>query len=102
LIKNAIDAMSATPPSSRALRVTAGFGSDSHVLLLVEDTGPGLAADPERIFDPFITTKTNGMGLGLAISRTIVEAHGGTLRVAKTGPQGTTFEVALPYDGARL
>jgi signal transduction histidine kinase len=102
LIKNAIDAMSATPPSSRALRVTASFGSDSHVLLLVEDTGPGLAADPERIFEPFITTKTNGMGLGLAISRTIIEAHGGTLRVAKTGPQGTIFEVALPHNGARL
>jgi signal transduction histidine kinase len=101
LIKNAIDAMAATPPSSRALRVTTGFGSDSRVLLRVEDTGPGLAADPERIFDPFITTKTDGMGLGLAISRTIIEAHGGTLRVVKTGAQGTTFEIALPRDGAQ-
>jgi signal transduction histidine kinase len=101
LIKNAIDAMAATPPSSRALRVSTSFGSDSHVLLRVEDTGPGLAANPERIFEPFVTTKTDGMGLGLAISRTIIEAHGGKLRVANTGPQGTTFEVALPLNGAQ-
>ena len=100
LIKNAIDAMAATPPSSRALRVSTS-GSASHVLLLVEDTGPGLATDPERIFEPFITTKTDGMGLGLAICRTIIEAHGGTLRVVRTGPQGTTFEVALPLDAAQ-
>jgi signal transduction histidine kinase len=99
LIKNAIDAMAATPPASRALRVTTGLGPNSDILVLVEDTGPGLAADdPDRIFEPFVTTKADGMGLGLAISRTIIEDHGGTLRVAKTGPHGTSFEIALPLD----
>jgi len=62
--------------------------------------GQGWRRIGERIFEPFITTKTDGMGLGLAISRTLIEANGGTLRVMKTGPQGTTFEVALPLSGA--
>ena len=99
LIKNAIDAMAATPSSSRALLVTTSEGSHSDILLRVEDTGPGLAVDPDRIFDPFVTTKADGMGLGLAISRTIIEDHGGTLRVVKTGPHGTAFELALPLSG---
>lgn len=96
LIKNAIEAMATTAPSSRALRITTSLGSHSDVLLLLEDTGPGLAADANRIFEPFVTTKPDGMGLGLAISRTIVEGHRGTLRVVKTGAHGTTFELALP------
>jgi signal transduction histidine kinase len=103
LIKNAIDAMAAMPPSSRALRVTTGLGSNSDILVLVEDTGPGLAVDdPDRIFEPFVTTKPDGMGLGLAISRTIIEEHGGTLRVVKTGPHGTTFELALSLNGVQV
>jgi C4-dicarboxylate-specific signal transduction histidine kinase len=100
LIKNAIDAMATTAPSSRALRVTTRLGSDSDVLLLLEDTGPGLGADANRIFEPFVTTKPDGMGLGLAISRAIIDAHDGTLRVVKTGPRGTVFELALPLMGA--
>ena len=103
LIKNAIEAMAATPSSSRALRVTTSPGSDSDVLLRVEDTGPGLAAaDPDRIFEPFVTTKVDGMGLGLAISRTIIEDHGGRLRVTKSGPHGTAFELALPLNGTQV
>lgn len=101
LIKNAIDAMTATPSSSRALRVATSHGSDSDILLLVEDTGPGLTADPDRIFEPFVTTKASGMGLGLAISRTIIEDHGGALRVARTSPHGTAFELTLPLNGAQ-
>jgi C4-dicarboxylate-specific signal transduction histidine kinase len=102
LIKNAIDAMAATAPSSRAMHLTTRLGSDSDVLLLLEDTGPGLAAEADRIFEPFLTTKPDGMGLGLAISRAIVEGHGGTLRVVKTGAHGTAFELALPLKGAQF
>ena len=82
----------------RCLSWKTGVGSNAHVLLTVEDTGPGLTTigDPDQIFDPFVTTKPGGMGLGLAISRTIVEDHGGTLRVVKTDARGTTFEIALP------
>jgi signal transduction histidine kinase len=96
LIKNAIEAMSATAPTSRAMRISTDLGTHSNVLLLLEDTGPGLAADTDRIFEPFVTTKADGMGLGLVISRAIIEGHKGTLRVVKTGSHGTIFEIALP------
>ena len=63
----------------------------------ITDTGPGIPeADLPRIFEPFYTTRTKGTGLGLAICRQIVEAHGGTIRVGDTGPQGTTILVTLP------
>jgi signal transduction histidine kinase len=63
----------------------------------VEDTGPGIPeADLPRIFEPFYTTRTKGTGLGLAICRQIVEAHGGAIRVSRTGPEGTAIEVIFP------
>ena len=61
------------------------------------DTGAGIAEDDhDRIFDAFFTKKTAGMGLGLAISRAIVDGHGGTLRLAKSDPKGSEFEIELP------
>jgi two-component system NtrC family sensor kinase len=69
------------------------------VTIAVEDTGSGIPeADLPRIFEPFFTTRTKGTGLGLAICRQIVEAHGGTIRVAWTGPAGTGIEVTLPRE----
>lgn len=71
------------------------------VEISVEDTGPGIpGADLPRIFEPFYTTRTRGTGLGLAICRQIVEAHGGTIRVARTGPDGTAIEVTLPQEAS--
>ena len=65
----------------------------------MEDTGPGIPeADLPRIFEPFYTTRTKGTGLGLAICRQIVEAHGGTIRVSRTGQEGTAIEVTLPQE----
>jgi signal transduction histidine kinase len=98
LINNAIEAMTATAPSSeRRLRLTTKLNGGSEVLLSVEDSGPGIAAaNQDLVFEPFFTTKRTGMGLGLAISQTVIEQHGGKLRVKKTGPNGTVFEVALP------
>jgi len=106
LVGNAIDAMAKNDPERRRLRVAARRGEHAEVLLLVEDTGHGLGAtDRDRVFDPFFTTKPTGMGLGLAISRTILEEHGGSLRVVRTDAQGSTFEIALPvaatHDGNR-
>jgi len=67
----------------------------------VEDTGPGMpAADLPSIFEPFYTTRAKGTGLGLAICRQIAEAHGGSIRVARTGPEGTRVEVTLPQEGS--
>jgi signal transduction histidine kinase len=97
LIRNAIDAMGSTPPGKRLLRVATRLNGQSSILLSVKDSGPGIAAENrERMFDPFFTTKSSGMGLGLAISQTIIEEHGGVLRLGSTGPEGSVFEVMLP------
>lgn len=97
LIKNAIDAMSALALGKRRLRVATGSDGHSTVSFYIRDTGPGVAdEDRERIFSPFFTTKASGMGLGLSICRTIIEEHGGTLRLTKSGSAGSTFEIALP------
>ena len=70
------------------------------VEVAVEDTGSGIPeADLPRVFEPFYTTRTKGTGLGLAICQQIVEAHGGAIRVARTGPEGTTILVTLPVEG---
>jgi signal transduction histidine kinase len=97
LLNNAIDAMDSTPPDTRRLRVVTKVDSHSSVILSIEDSGPGISAENrERVFDPFFTTKPAGMGLGLAICQTIVEEHGGALRLASTDSQGSVFELALP------
>ena len=67
----------------------------NQMLIQVIDNGPGVA-DQERIFDAFVATKTNGMGIGLAVSRSIVEAHGGRLWAENNPAGGATFNVALP------
>ena len=80
----------------RDLRSTNG----SAVEVFVRDTGPGLGAgDPQAIFEPFYTTKPGGLGMGLAICRTIVELHGGTL-AASSGSGGATFHFTLPVTSA--
>jgi len=67
------------------------------VELCVDDNGPGVARGiAERLFDPFSTTKPNGTGLGLAMSRTIAHSHGGTIHTASLEPHGTRFVVRLP------
>jgi signal transduction histidine kinase len=97
LVKNAIDAMRGDSPNKRQLRLITGFDGDSTVSLYIQDSGSGITAeDQDHIFDPFFTTKPTGMGLGLSICRTMVEDHGGKLRLTKTGPFGSSFEVVFP------
>lgn len=96
LVRNAIDAMNGHPTGKRRLSLRTAF-DERAVLLWVRDTGPGVSdSDRERIFDPFYTTKANGMGLGLAICRRIIEEHGGTLRLGETHSHGAMFEIVLP------
>jgi signal transduction histidine kinase len=103
LVKNAIDAMSSVPPGARLLRLTTSFDGHSTVLLSVQDSGPGIPVeDRERVFDPFFTTKSGGTGLGLAICATVVESHGGKLRLVKSGSDGSIFELALPVNGTAV
>lgn len=97
LVTNAIEAMQADDGRARILRVTSGFNQDSAVTISVEDSGPGIdPKDVDRIFEPFFTKKAKGTGIGLAICRSIVEAHGGTLSVSPGQLNGANLTVALP------
>jgi signal transduction histidine kinase len=100
LVKNAIDVMSSVKPDGRLLHLATRLEGNSIVLLSVQDSGGGITSeDQDRIFEPFFTTKAAGMGLGLAICRTIVENHGGKLRLAKSDSHGSIFEITLPVRG---
>jgi two-component system sensor histidine kinase HydH len=101
LVLNAIQAMPAGGGLTLTQRSVDGKSrSRRAVEVAVEDTGSGISdADLSRIFEPFYTTRSKGTGLGLAICRQITAAHGGTIRVARTGPKGTTILVTLPVEG---
>jgi len=96
LVQNSIDAMAVTTNRPRVISlVTARSGSDS-IAVLLEDTGPGI--NPQKlasIFEPFVTTKAKGRGLGLALCRMIVEQHGGKLSAASGADGGARFEITL-------
>jgi len=93
LIRNAVDAMAGSP--RRELTISVGR-ADDHVLVTFSDTGPGIAPEiADNLFAPFMTTKRDGMGVGLSISRTIIEAHGGRLWVEPTEGGGATFKFTL-------
>jgi signal transduction histidine kinase len=97
LIHNAVDAMDATINRSRILRVTTDVHGDDAIKLTVEDSGPGIDANKlEGIFGAFITTKSQGMGLGLAICRMIIEKHKGQITASSDGKNGALFQVVLP------
>jgi PAS domain S-box-containing protein len=103
LIINAIEAMSAVTDGARELWVGSTKGESSAVLLTVRDSGPGLAPDNlDRLFTPFYSTKPEGMGMGLAICRSIVEAHGGKLWASANDDRGATFQFTLPAGGERI
>ncbi len=96
LIVNGVEAMSGTAPGTRELRIRTLRDGDA-VLVSVQDSGKGVdAGQSERIFEPFFTTKSQGIGMGLSLSRSIIEAHGGHLWVAPGKPRGTIFQFTLP------
>jgi PAS domain S-box-containing protein len=99
LLMNAIEAMSTVTERPRELGVTTDRGEGAEVVITVQDSGPGL--DPkslDRLFDAFYTTKAEGLGMGLAISRSIVEAHGGRLWATENEGPGATFQFTLPTE----
>jgi PAS domain S-box-containing protein len=101
LIVNAMEAMSGVSPLQRELSV-ASTRNGSGVLVTVRDSGPGLdRVSADRLFEAFYTTKAAGMGMGLAISRTIIEAHRGRLWATPNLPQGAVFQFRLPTDDER-
>jgi len=97
LVTNAIEAMEAIDHGARTLRVMSTISKSEGVLITVEDSGPGI--DPEnadRIFHPFFTTKSQGMGMGLSICRSIIEAHDGYLSARSAVHRGSVFQISLP------
>jgi C4-dicarboxylate-specific signal transduction histidine kinase len=97
LIVNAIEALEGQQPAP--LVVLRAVTDSNGILIQVIDNGPGVD-DPDRIFDAFMSTKEKGMGIGLAVSRTIVEAHGGRLWAENNKAGGATFNVAIPLTPA--
>ncbi len=94
LLRNAVEAMAAAPLRELTLTITT---HDDMIAVSVADTGPGIAAAvADKLFKPFVTTKLHGMGIGLAISKSIVEAHGGTMSAGSNPGGGARFEFTLP------
>jgi C4-dicarboxylate-specific signal transduction histidine kinase len=102
LITNAVEAMSGIPEERRDLRVSTSTAGADGIRIAVRDSGPGLdPANFDRVFDPFYSTKPEGLGIGLSICRSIVEAHGGRLWVEAGKPVGAVFALTLPIDANR-
>jgi signal transduction histidine kinase len=99
LMRNAIDAMTEIADRPKQLYINSCKERAGRVSVSFTDSGVGLSPDhADKIFNAFFTTKANGLGMGLAITRSIIESHGGRIR-AKPMPQGTTFEFTLPIEG---
>jgi len=100
LIMNGLEAMASTTERARTLYVRSTASSDQHdVVVMVQDTGTGIGdEDRKRIFDAFFSTKPEGMGMGLSICRSIVEAHGGRIMALPANPHGSVFKVVLPVE----
>ena len=101
LVHNAIEAMGAATDRSRLLRVRTELNDNDAITVAVQDSGPGI--DPKQIdgiFSAFFTTKPDGMGLGLAICRMIIEHHGGQLTASSDGKNGSLFQFDLPIGPA--
>jgi PAS domain S-box-containing protein len=97
LIINAVEAMSGVEKGSRELLISSAKAEFGGVLVAVRDSGPGLPpATLEHLFDAFYTTKSGGMGIGLSICRSIIEAHGGRVWATSNAPRGAVFQLNLP------
>jgi signal transduction histidine kinase len=99
LTLNGAEAMSGVDEGRREMRISTGREASNGVLVSVRDSGPGL--DPhsvDRLFEAFYTTKPDGMGMGLAICRSIIKAHGGRLWATANEPRGAVFQFTIPIE----
>jgi PAS domain S-box-containing protein len=100
LVTNAVEAMAGSEPGARQIRIRTANAGPDEIRVSVQDSGPGLRKEQlERLFEPFYTTKATGMGMGLAISQSIVEAHKGRLWAENNPNRGATFHFTLPTTG---
>ena len=99
LIANAVESMVSIEDHARGLTVRSQKADGRGILVTVEDTGTEIdQTDLERVFEAFFSTKPEGMGMGLSICRSIIEAHGGRITVSPARPCGSAFQVSLPGD----
>ena len=97
LVLNAVEAMDAVRAEARELSISAERTRAKEVLIAVRDSGLGIDPDNlERIFEAFYTTKSGGIGIGLAICRSVIDAHGGRLWAQANEPRGAVFQFTLP------
>jgi signal transduction histidine kinase len=97
LVRNAVEAVQALPQERRRITVATRVEADGSGTLSVADLGDGVPDEAkERLFNPFVTTKAGGLGLGLSICRSVVEAHGGAIRHQVNGGRGAVFAFTLP------
>jgi signal transduction histidine kinase len=97
LILNAVEAMSSVEAGARELLITTEQNQTGDVLVAVRDSGPGIDPDHlDRVFQAFYTTKSSGVGMGLSICRSIIDAHGGRLWADVNEPRGAVFQFTLP------
>jgi signal transduction histidine kinase len=97
LVMNGIEAMTGVTDRPRRLLMQSGTHSAAQIRVSVQDRGIGVSADVmPRLFEPFFTTRSKGMGMGLPISRSIIESHGGRLWAESDGSQGSVFRFTLP------
>jgi C4-dicarboxylate-specific signal transduction histidine kinase len=96
VINNACDAMAGNAAGDRTMKI-ATYADAVTACVRIEDVGSGLPERPEQVFDAFYTTKPEGLGMGLAISRSIVASHGGRLAAEPNRPRGAIFTICLPF-----
>jgi two-component system, LuxR family, sensor kinase FixL len=97
LLTNAMDAVADLPAERRKVVVGGNTPAAGGVEVMVRDHGPGIAPEiKDKLFEPFVTTKADGLGVGLAISRSIVESHGGRIWVVDLEPHGAAFHFTIP------
>ena len=102
LVMNAIEAMSEVSPTQRKLLIASVKDGSNGVLVRIQDSGIGLDGESlDRLFEAFFTTKARGMGMGLAVSQTILQAHGGRLWATPNASHGATFQFTLPANNER-
>jgi signal transduction histidine kinase len=99
LMRNGIEAMQGVTSASRTLRIVTSWSGADALEVRVVDQGSGIA-EPERVFEPFYTTKKEGLGMGLVICRSIVEAHGGRIRAERAPGGGAAVGFTLPFHRA--
>jgi len=99
LVMNGIEAMQPVTDRPRELAIRSRQDETKQVLVSVTDCGVGISAEnADRLFDAFFTTKSSGMGMGLSICRSIIDAHGGRLWATTCGPRGALFQFTIPAD----